>query len=77
MNPLTYCVRVAGDAGCEWIHNEKRVQRIKFVFALQERRGAWCGERHQHGGVGALSSYWIRIRFKKAGAGAVVWSLGC
>ena len=67
MNPLTYCVRVAGDAGCEWIHNEKRVQRIKFVFALQERRGAWCGELHQPQEVGALSSYWIIVGLKKGG----------
>ena len=39
---------VVGDAGWERIHKEKKVQTAKFLFTLQERRGAWCGQIHLH-----------------------------
>ena len=37
-------VRVAGAAGCERIHKGKKMQRAKFVFTLQEWKGALCGD---------------------------------
>ena len=49
--------------------NSQREQSVenKVLFALQERRGAWCGEIHQPWGLGALNFYWIIIGFKHCG----------
>ena len=60
---------MVSDAGCERTHKEKKVQKVKFLFTLQERRRAWCGEIRQHGGVGALSSYWIITGLKRGWGG--------
>ena len=45
-------VRVVGGAGCEKIHKDESVQRVTFLFTLQERRGAWCGRYTGTGGGG-------------------------
>ena len=71
---MVHGVRVVGDAGCKGVHKEKKVKGVKFLFTLQERRGAWCGEVRQHWRVGALSSCWIITALK--GWGAVVQPLG-
>ena len=62
----------------ERIHKEKEVRRAKFLFALQESRGPWCGEIHQPCRLGALSFYGFTIKgIKKGWGAAVVWPLGC
>ena len=55
-------VRGVSDVGCERIHKEKKVQRVKISFTLQKRRRGW-GERETPAlrGSGALGFYWIRL----------------
>ena len=42
-------VRVVGDEGCERIHKEKKVQRVKVYFHFPKvGEGGRCGDMHQH-----------------------------
>ena len=54
LSPLSVMltVSVVGDGGCEKIHKENKVQRVKFyIFTFQRAR---CREMHQPWGVGAV-----------------------
>ena len=58
-------VRVVSDVGCERIHKEKKVQRVKVLFLLyQEKEKARCGEVHQPWGMGlwAFIGEWGVVR---------------
>ena len=50
---------MAGDASCEVIHNEKKMQKAKFYSLSKGGKGLKCAEIHQHQKVGTMSLYWI------------------
>ena len=55
-----HSVRVAGDAGCERIYKEKKMQKVKFYFYFSKRGKSLVARNAPALMVVAMSFYWIK-----------------
>ena len=78
------CVSVVSDVGCERIHKEKKVERVKVLFLLsQGKERVRCRDMHQPQGVRTESFYlvmgWLQSRIFQFGGslfGCYLWAQG-